>query len=214
MDKWRTGTDIEWRTAPDQVPYERALAEMEARVAAISDGTAGELIWLLQHPPLYTAGVSAADSELLDPKRFPVYRTGRGGRYTYHGPGQRVGYVMLDLKSRGADIRAFIRGLEDWIIATLGEFGVAGERRAGRVGIWVVRPDGQEQKIAAIGVRVRRWVTFHGFALNVAPDLGHFDAIVPCGLTGYGVTSLEALGIAASLEDVDAALKRTFSSAF
>jgi lipoyl(octanoyl) transferase len=206
--------DIEWRTSQQLVPYERAVAEMEERVAAISQGTAGELIWLLEHPPLYTAGVSAADGELLDARRFPVYRTGRGGRYTYHGPGQRVGYVMLDLKARGTDIRAFVRRLEDWVIATLAEFGVVGERRAGRVGIWVVRPGGQEEKIAAIGVRVRRWITFHGFALNVSPDLDHFDGIVPCGLAGYGVTSLRALGIEATLDDVDTALKRTFSAAF
>jgi len=187
---------------------------MEARVARIADGSAGELIWLLEHPPLYTAGVSAAPGELLDAARFPVHRTGRGGRYTYHGPGQRVGYVMLDLRTRGSDIRAFVRGLEDWVIATLAEFGVTGERRAGRVGIWVAHADGREEKIAAIGVRVRHWITFHGFALNVAPDLSHFDGIVPCGLAGYGVTSLQALGIGATLADVDAALKRTFARAF
>ena len=214
MEGLQIGNEVEWRTADGLVPYADALAVMEERVAAIAAGDGGELIWLLEHPPLYTAGVSAAADELLDATRFPVYRTGRGGRYTYHGPGQRVGYVMLDLRARGSDIRAFVRGLENWIIATLGEFGIAGERRAGRVGIWVARPGGPEEKIAAIGVRVRRWITFHGFAINVDPDLSHFEGIVPCGLVGYGVTSLRAQGIDATLADVDAALKRTFPRVF
>ena len=214
MEGLQTGNEVEWRTADGLVPYADALAVMEERVAAIAAGDGGEPIWLLEHPPLYTARVSAAADELLDATRFPVYRTGRGGRYTYHGPGQRVGYVMLDLRARGSDIRAFVRGLEDWIIATLGEFAIAGERRPGRVGIWVARPGGPEEKIAAIGVRVRRWITFHGFAINVDPDLSHFEGIVPCGLVGYGVTSLRAQGIDATLADVDAALKRTFPRVF
>ena len=214
MDSLRSDVDVEWRTARGLVAYEDALMHMERRVAEISEGRAAELIWLLEHPPLYTAGVSAAPEELLDDARFPVHRTGRGGRYTYHGPGQRVGYVMLDLRRRGNDVRAFVQGLEDWIIATLGEFGVTGERRAGRVGIWVVRADGREEKIAAIGVRIRRWITFHGFALNVDPELSHFAGIVPCGLAGYGVTSLRALGVDATLDQVDAALKRTFRAFF
>jgi len=213
----RVTADIEWRTTGAPVGYEEALAEMEARVAAIHEGRMGELVWLLEHPPLYTAGVSAAADELLAPARFPVHRTGRGGRYTYHGPGQRVGYAMMDLTKRGRDVRAYVHNLEDWVIRALAQFDVAGERRPGRIGIWVVRdtPLGPvEEKIAAIGVRVRRWVAFHGVAINVAPDLSHFDGIVPCGLAGFGVTSLKALGHDVAMSELDAALKRTFYQVF
>jgi lipoyl(octanoyl) transferase len=185
---------------------------MEQRVAAISRGQANELVWLLEHPPIYTAGTSAKDADLLD-ARFPVFRTGRGGQFTYHGPGQRVGYVMLDLKRRRADIRAFVHGLEQWVIATLATFDVKGERRAGRVGIWVTGAD-REDKIAAIGVRVRRWVTYHGVSLNVSPDLSHFSGIVPCGVREHGVTSLANLGVHVSTVDVDAALRRAFHEVF
>ena len=190
---------IEWRTSDAPVDYEAAVADMERRVAAIREGTAPELVWLLEHPPLYTAGTSARDEELLDPGRLPVHRTGRGGRYTFHGPGQRIAYVMLDLSRRDRDVRCHVHRLEEWMIRTLARFGVCGERRAGRVGIWVVRPDGGEDKIAAIGVRVRRWVTYHGVALNVDPDLDHYRGIVPCGIAEHGVTSLAALGISATM---------------
>ena len=209
-----TKTGVEWRIGTAPVGYADALAEMEARVAAIHAHAAPELVWLLEHPALYTAGVSASADELLAPARFPVHRSGRGGRYTYHGPGQRVGYAMMDLRARGQDVRAYVHDLEDWIIRTLAEFSVTGERRLGRIGIWEVRADGSEEKIAAIGVRVRRWIAFHGIALNVAPDLSHFDGIVPCGLAGYGVTSLHALGIEASLAEVDGALQRAFAQVF
>ncbi len=209
-----TRIDVEWRTAREPVGYAEALAQMEDRVAAIHAGSAGELVWLLEHPALYTAGVSASPDELLAPARFPVHRTGRGGRYTYHGPGQRVGYAMMDLRRRGQDVRAYVHNLEDWVIGALDEFGIKGERREGRIGIWVALPGGEEAKIAAIGVRVRRWIAFHGIALNVTPDLTHFDGIVPCGLAGFGVTSLKALGIAASMAEVDAALKRSFGRVF
>lgn len=187
---------------------------MEERVAAIRDQGASELVWLLEHPPLYTAGTSAAPDELIDQERFPVYATGRGGRYTYHGPGQRVAYVMLDLKRRGPDLRQYVGRLEDWVIRSLARFGVKGERREGRVGIWVVQPDGSEAKIAAIGVRVRRWVTYHGVAINRDPDLGHFQGIVPCGISEHGVTSLRALGVAADAASLDAALRATFAETF
>ena len=186
---------------------------MEQRTAGIADGRADEMVWLVEHPPIYTAGTSAIDSDLLD-ARFPVFRTGRGGQYTYHGPGQRLGYVMLNLKHRRADVRGFVRDLEEWLIQTLAHFGVNGERREGRVGIWVARGDGHEDKIGAIGVRIRRWVTFHGVALNVNPDLEHFSGIVPCGVRGHGVTSLAALGIPASMADVNTAMKRAFTSVF
>ena len=194
---------------------------MEERVAAIAEGRAGELIWLLEHPPLYTAGTSARAEDLTDPDRFPVFKAGRGGQYTYHGPGQRVVYVMLDLNTRGRDVRKFVCGLEDWVIATLAEFGVKGERRAGRVGVWVVRPDRPpspdgspaEDKIAAIGVKLRKWVSFHGISINVEPDLGHFDGIVPCGIRDHGVTSLVDLGLPVTMADLDAALRRTFVAA-
>ncbi|MCG8512379.1 MAG: lipoyl(octanoyl) transferase LipB [Rhodospirillales bacterium] len=205
---------MEWRNDDTLVDYDQAVSFMEARVAAIHAHEAPETIWLLEHPPLYTAGTSATESDLLTPDRFPVYATGRGGQYTYHGPGQRVGYVMLDLNKRGRDVRAYVRALEQWIITTLAEFGVRGERRSDRIGIWVDRGNGIEEKIAAIGVRLRRWVSYHGIALNVHPDLEHFSGIVPCGVSRHGVTSLKALGIDASLADVDAALKRTFDTAF
>ncbi len=205
---------IEWRRSQGLVDYQAAVAEMERRVAAIRDGTEREMVWLLEHPPLYTAGTSAKAADLLLPERLPVFESGRGGEYTYHGPGQRVAYVMLDLKARGGDVRAHVQGLEQWIIDTLLEFGLSGERRPSRVGVWVRRPDGGEDKVAAIGVRVRKWVTYHGISINVAPDLSHYEGIVPCGIAGHGVTSLAKLGVGASLEDVDAALERTFEAAF
>jgi lipoyl(octanoyl) transferase len=186
---------------------------MEARVEGIVRGSASEQVWLLEHPPIYTAGTSARDADLIE-ARFPVYRTGRGGQFTYHGPGQRVAYVMLDLRRRGQDVRGFVRDLEEWMIRTLSAFGVKGERRSDRIGIWVVRPDASENKIGAIGVRLRHWVTFHGIALNVAPDLTHFSGIVPCGVTGHGVTSLAALGVSATMTDVDAALVSAFEKIF
>jgi lipoyl(octanoyl) transferase len=212
-------SELEWRISDDLVPYPDALAEMEARVAAIRAGTAPELAWLLEHPPLYTAGTSAQDSDLLEPARFPVYRAGRGGQYTYHGPGQRVAYVMIDLKLRNPDVRNYVWQLEEWLIRTLNQFNVRGERRSGRVGIWVdKRPyggvAGQEDKIAAIGVRVRQWVTFHGVALNVDPDLSHFGGIVPCGIREHGVTSLHALGQFATLPEVDMALRAAWDEVF
>ncbi|MFA7433005.1 MAG: lipoyl(octanoyl) transferase LipB [Gemmobacter sp.] len=213
---------VEWRHWPGLVPYAEALAAMEARVAGIAAGTASEAIWLLEHPPLYTAGTSADPADLTDPGRFPVHAAGRGGQYTYHGPGQRVVYVMLDLNRRGRDVRRFVRALEDWVIGTLAEFGVRGERRAGRVGVWVGRPekapgpDGamREDKIAAIGIKLRRWVSFHGLAINVEPELSHFDGIVPCGIREHGVTSLVDLGRPVTMEDVDTALARVFPRYF
>ena len=205
---------VEWRTATGHVSYEDAVADMERRVAEIRAGDAPELVWLVEHAPLYTAGASAKPEDLILPGRFPVHRTGRGGEYTYHGPGQRVAYVMLDLDRRGRDVREFVRRLEAWLIATLDGFGVTGERRAGRVGIWVDRGAGREDKIAAIGVRVRRWVTYHGVALNVACDLGHYDGIVPCGIRGHGVTSLADLGIDVTMADVDEMLRAKFADAF
>jgi lipoyl(octanoyl) transferase len=204
---------IEWRISPDAVDYQAAVEEMERRVAAIRAGTARELVWLLEHPPLYTAGTGARDEDLLDPQRLPVHRTGRGGRYTYHGPGQRVGYVMLDLARRGADVRCYVHQLEEWVIRMLARFGVRGERRPGRVGIWVVC-EGREAKIGAIGVRIRHWVSYHGMALNIDPNLDHYRGIVPCGIVEHGVTSLAALGIAATTAEVDAALYATFAEAF
>jgi lipoyl(octanoyl) transferase len=210
--------EIEWRIDDAPVPYADALAEMEARAAAIRDGGAPELVWLLEHPPLYTAGTSARPEDLLEPDRFPVHRTGRGGEYTYHGPGQRVAYVMLDLKRRNPDIRCYVRNLEEWLMRALAGFNVRGERREGRVGIWVDmapygRP-GREDKIAAIGVRVRRWVTMHGIALNVDPDLSHFGGIVPCGIAEHGVTSLHALGLHVSMPEADMALKSCWDEVF
>jgi len=209
---------IEWKISDQPVAYPDALAAMEARAAAIAAGAASEQVWLLEHPPIYTAGTSAQDTDLID-ARFPVYRTGRGGQFTYHGPGQRVGYVMLDLKSRKPDVRAYVRDLEQWLIETLAEFNVKGERREGRVGIWVQRGptsllNAREDKIAALGVRIKRWVTLHGVALNVEPDLTHFTGIVPCGIRAHGVTSLADLGIPATMADVDVALKRSFRKIF
>jgi lipoyl(octanoyl) transferase len=207
----------EWRVSDAPVPYDEAVREMEERVAAIAEGRARELVWLLEHPPLYTAGTSADERDLIDPTRFPVFSTGRGGQYTYHGPGQRVAYVMLDLKRRKPDVRAFVEDLERWLIATLAEFNVTGELREGRVGVWVKRPTkglSAEDKIAAIGVRIRKWVTFHGVSLNVDPDLDHFTGIVPCGISQHGVTSLADLGLTATMSDVDIALKRTFAGVF
>lgn len=204
---------MEWRVSPGLTDYPDALAAMEARAEAIHAGTADELIWLLEHPPLYTAGTSAKGEDLLDP-RFPVYDAGRGGQYTYHGPGQRVVYLMLDLKARGRDVRAYVTQLEEWIIQSLAHLGVTGERRQGRVGIWVQRGAFREDKIAAIGVRIRRWVTLHGIAINVAPDLTHFGGIVPCGIQEHGVTSLADLGIPAALADLDAALAATRPTIF
>ena len=213
----RPGLAPRWETETGLVPYEAALARMDAEVASIARGEAEELVWLLEHPPLYTAGTSARDSDLIEPDRFPVYRAGRGGQYTYHGPGQRVAYLMLDLKRRGEDIRAFVAALEDWLIATLAEFNVKGERREDRVGVWVRRPEkgpGVEDKIAAIGIRVRHWVSFHGISLNVDPDLSHFSGIVPCGVQQHGVTSLVDLGLPITMEDADIALKKAFARIF
>jgi len=204
--------DVEWRVSEGLTPYPAAVAQMEERAAAIGEGRAGELVWLVEHPPVYTAGTSAKDADLLD-ARFPVFKTGRGGQFTYHGPGQRVGYVMLDLKRRKPDVRAFVHDLEDWLIRTLVQFNVKGERRDGRVGIWVARP-GREDKIAAIGVRVRRWVTFHGVSINVDPDLTHFSGIVPCGVSEHGVTSLHDLGLPVTMADLDVALKQSFRDVF
>jgi len=210
---------VEWRKEGGYTPYEAAVAEMEHRVAEIAAGEARERVWLVEHEPLYTAGTSAQETDLLAPDRFPVFRTGRGGEFTYHGPGQRVAYVMMDLNRRGKDVRRYVRDLEEWIIRALAEFGVTGERREGRVGIWVDRTHrgglpGQEDKIAAIGVRLRRWVSFHGISLNVEPDLGHYAGIVPCGISEHGVTSLVDLGITATMDDVDAALKTAFRDVF
>jgi len=210
---------VEWITSSGLVPYPEALARMEERVAAIAAGQAEEAIWLLEHPPLYTAGTSARPGDLLQPDRFEVFQAGRGGQYTYHGPGQRVAYVMLDLNQRGRDVRQFVCALENWVIATLAEFNVVGERRAGRVGVWVRRPnqptnsDGtmREDKIAAIGIKLRRWVSFHGISINVEPDLSHFAGIVPCGISQHGVTSLVDLGLPVTIGDVDLALQRTFA---
>jgi lipoyl(octanoyl) transferase len=208
---------VEWSIAPGLTGYEEAVAFMEARVAAIAAGEARELVWLVEHPALYTAGTSADARDLVAPDRFPVFRTGRGGQYTYHGPGQRVAYVMLDLSERGQDIRCFVSALEDWLIATLDSFNVRGERREDRVGVWVRRPEkpaGTEDKIAAIGIRVRKWVTFHGISLNVEPDLEHFSGIVPCGVTQHGVTSLVDLGLPVTMEDADVALKAAWQEIF
>ena len=202
-------SDIEWRISKAPVPYEEALAFMEERAAAVREGSAKECVWLLEHPPLFTAGTSADPKELSNPQDFPVYEAGRGGRYTYHGPGQRVGYVVLDLEKRGKDIRCFVHALEGWMIDALGELGVSAHRAEGRIGIWVGE-GADEAKIGALGVRVKRWVTLHGFALNVAPNLSHFSGIVPCGIAEYGVTSLAELGKQMPLTSVDAALKLSF----
>ena len=216
------GLPVEWRIEPGLTDYAAALAVMEARAAAIRDRGESELVWLVEHPPLYTAGTSANAEDLLQPDRFPVFDAGRGGEYTYHGPGQRVAYVMLDLKRRREDVRAFVAALEAWIIGSLARFNVRGERREDRVGVWVARPerpslpDGSpaEDKIAAIGIRLRRWVSFHGIAVNVEPDLTHFAGIVPCGIAGYGVTSLVDLGLPVTMADYDIALKASFREVF
>ncbi|MEL7000897.1 MAG: lipoyl(octanoyl) transferase LipB [Pseudomonadota bacterium] len=212
---------LEWRLSKDPVAYEDAITWMEDRVDAIIDGSAQECIWLLEHPPLYTAGTSARPEDLLE-ERFPVHKSKRGGQYTYHGPGQRVVYVMLDLNKRGRDIRAYVKQLESWVIAVLATFQIRGELRDGRVGVWVARPDKPttadgrpaEDKIAAIGVRARRWVAFHGFSINVEPDLSHFEGIVPCGIAEHGVTSLVDLGLPITLDDVDVALRQQFTRIF
>ncbi|MBO3760496.1 lipoyl(octanoyl) transferase LipB [Ciceribacter sp. L1K22] len=213
---------VRWRISEGLVPYEAAIATMEAEVAAIADGKADELVWLLEHPPLYTAGTSADAKDLIDPDRFPVHATGRGGEYTYHGPGQRVAYVMLDLKRRRQDVRAYVAALEEVIIRTLDAMNVKGERREDRVGVWVRRPDKPplpdgavtEDKIAALGIRLRRWVSFHGLSLNVDPDLSHFGGIVPCGISRYGVTSLVDLGLPVMMADVDIRLREAFEEVF
>ncbi len=213
---------MEWKTTDGPIDYDEATAFMEARVAAIAAGEADECIWLLEHPPLYTAGTSAKREDLTDPDRFPVYESKRGGQYTYHGPGQRVVYVMLDVGKRGRDVRRFVQQLEAWVIAALAEFNVTGEIREGRVGVWVQRQDkppsiaGQtaEDKIAAIGIRLRKWVSFHGISINVEPDLSHFGGIVPCGIQEHGVTSLVDLGLPVTMDDVDVALKKTFDDVF
>ena len=211
------GRPVEWARSDGYVDYPAAVEAMEARAAAIAEGTAPELVWLLEHPPLYTAGVSAKDDDLLDAGRFPVHRTARGGQFTYHGPGQRVAYVLLDLNARGKDVRAFVRGLEQWIISALDRFNVEADVREGRVGVWVERKGpgwNREDKIAAIGVKVRRWISFHGISLNVEPDLTHFGGIVPCGIQEHGVTSLVDLGVPATLDDADEALKQSFREIF
>jgi lipoyl(octanoyl) transferase len=205
---------MEWVRAEGLVDYPSAVAEMEERVAAIRAGTAPERVWLVEHPPLYTGGTSAKSEDLLTANRFPVFDSGRGGQYTYHGPGQRVAYVMMDLKRRDGDIRRYVRDLEQWLIDTVADFGVTAERREGRVGVWVARGDNREDKIGALGVRVRRGVTYHGVALNVNPELEHFSGIVPCGVREHGVTSLADLGVAATMDEVDAALKRNFERIF
>ncbi|WP_090739649.1 lipoyl(octanoyl) transferase LipB [Paracoccus tibetensis] len=212
---------VEWINSRGLVSHEEAVAFMEDRVAAIHEGRADEALWLLEHPPLYTAGTSARAADLLD-ARFPVIPTGRGGQYTYHGPGQRIVYVMLDLNRRGRDVRAFVTRLESWVIAALAEFGIRGEIREGRVGVWVARPDKpplpdgsmREDKIAAIGIKLRRWVSFHGISINVEPDLAHYGGIVPCGISGHGVTSLVDLGLPVTMDDLDLALRQTFPAAF
>ena len=212
----------EWQISDGLTEYRAAERQMEARANAIARGEADELIWLVEHPPLITAGTSARDADLIAPERFPVFATRRGGQYTYHGPGQRVVYVMLDLNRRGRDVRAFVQSLETWVIATLAEFGVTGEIRPGRVGVWVTRPDKppapdggpREDKIAAIGIRLRKWISFHGLSINVEPDLEHFSAIVPCGIRDHGVTSLVDLGLPVSMADVDLALRRSFAEVF
>jgi len=212
------GAAAGWAVSPGRVGYEQAVAAMEERAAAIVEGRAGELVWLLEHPPIYTAGVSAKPDDLLAPGRFPVFKTGRGGQFTYHGPGQRVAYVMLDLTARRKDVRAFVQALEAWVIGALAAFNVKGELRQGRIGVWVERRTpglpAREDKIAAIGVKIRRWVSFHGIALNVEPDLSHFSGIVPCGISQHGVTSLVDLGLPVSMDEADAALKASFEEVF
>ncbi len=222
MTPHKSPTRLDWQHLPGLAPYAETLAAMEARAAAIAEGTAPEAVWLLEHPPLYTSGTSAKAADLTEPDRFPVHVAGRGGQYTYHGPGQRVAYTMLNLNERGRDVRQFVCALENWVIATLAEFNVKGERRTGRVGVWVVRPDQpanpdgspREDKIAAIGVKLRRWVSFHGISINLEPDLSHFGGIVPCGIRDHGVTSLVDLGLPVTMADLDAALQLTFPRFF
>ena len=222
MDGLPVKTPVLWTVAGAPIPYPDALAEMDAHVAAMIAGQAAERIWLLEHPPLYTAGVSANPADLLTPDRFPVYSSRRGGQYTYHGPGQRIAYAMLDLNQRGRDVRAYVNRLEEWVIQTLGQFNVTGERRQGRIGVWVIRPDRPrrpdgspaEDKIAAIGVRIRNWVAFHGISINVDPDLSHYVGIVPCGIDDYGVTSLVNLGLPVTMQDLDLALQASFKTTF
>lgn len=210
----QANTQIEWKIDSKLVDYQEALTFMEKRVAEIHEGIANELVWFVEHPPLYTSGTSSKESDLLAPKRFPVYYAGRGGQYTYHGPGQRVVYVMLDLNKRGRDVRKYVADLERWIIESLAEFNVVGETREGRVGVWVEHDGGREDKIAAIGVRVRKWITFHGICINVEPDLSHYTGIVPCGISEHGVTSLVDLGLPVNMDDLDATLKRTWDKVF
>jgi lipoyl(octanoyl) transferase len=213
---------VEWITSKNLTPYPDALRIMEDRANAIAAGDANEAIWLVEHPPLYTSGTSAKAADLIDPNRFPVYEARRGGEYTYHGPGQRVAYVMLDVGKRGRDVRQFVKQLEGWVIAALAEFNVQGEIRDGRVGVWVSRPDKPlmpdgtvaEDKIAALGIRLRKWISFHGLSINVEPDLDHFNGIVPCGISDHGVTSLVDLGLPVTMDDVDVALRKTFGDVF
>ncbi|UZF94025.1 lipoyl(octanoyl) transferase LipB [Bosea sp. NBC_00550] len=211
------GEPVEWVVAEGLIGYDEAVAEMEMRAGLIADGEARERVWLVEHPPLYTAGTSARDEDLIAPERFPVFRSGRGGQFTYHGPGQRVAYVMLDLKRRQPDLRRFVAALEGWLIGALDDFNIRGERREDRVGVWVRRPDkgaDVEDKIAAIGIRVRRWVSFHGVSLNVEPELSHFDGIVPCGVSQHGVTSLVDLGLPVTMPEVDSVLREAFERVF
>ncbi len=205
--------EIEWKISDTPIPYEEALAEMEHRAAAIRGGSAPELVWLLEHPPLYTAGTSAKREDLVDPEKFPVYDAGRGGQYTYHGPGQRIAYVLLDLKKRGSDIRAFVQDMEAWVIDVLAQYQIKGEIREGRVGVWI-QNGSREDKIAAIGVRVRKWVSFHGISINVEPDLSHYEGIVPCGISEHGVTSLVNQGIPVTLPEFDIELRESFEKVF
>ncbi|MEL6688430.1 MAG: lipoyl(octanoyl) transferase LipB [Pseudomonadota bacterium] len=210
----KTDTRVEWQVATDLINYDAALSYMEARARAVADGEAAQQVWLLEHPPLYTAGTSAKPTDLVEPDRFPVFKAGRGGQYTYHGPGQRVAYLMLDLKERGRDVRCFVSGVEQLVIDILSELGVESGRRDGRVGVWVDLDDGTEAKIAAIGIRIRRWVSFHGLSINVSPDLSHFGGIVPCGISEHGVTSLAELGIDVTMDKVDQILRQKFETLF
>ena len=207
-------TPVQWRVSAGLTPYPEALDFMQTRAAQIAAGEAPEQIWLVEHPPLYTKGTSANEDDLVMPDKFPVYEAGRGGQFTYHGPGQRVAYVMLNLKTRGRDVSAFVRALEQWIIDTLAELGITAERRCGRVGVWVAHPDGREEKIAAIGIRLRKWVSFHGISINVNPDLAHFGGIVPCGISEHGVASLDSLGKTADMRMLDAVLRDKFELLF
>ena len=214
QDKIYNEAPVDWRVSSELIPYPQAVDFMEARAASIAAGETQECVWLLEHPPLYTAGTSAKPADLVAPDKFEVFQSGRGGQYTYHGPGQRVGYVMLDLRGRGRDVSAFVRALEQWIIDTLSEFEIIAERRSGRVGVWVTLDNGDEAKIAAIGVRLRKWVSFHGISINLNPDLSHFNGIVPCGILEHGVTSMAALGKEVSMDALDAALKQNFKILF